>query len=257
MPKTAEQGAASAREREPAADGAARLQPRHLVQGAAAKLRDIILAREPDTCIGSLHEVAQQLGVGVVTVQQAARVLEHEGLLEVRRGPGGGYYGKRPDEAALERSVAAYMQVHPAAFKEVSEIVSLLDTELIPAAARCGDEALREALRALMERTEHADTPDERIAIEDDLRLVLFKMVDRPLIELLTRVARRLQQHRQSGPLLFQGEEGVAAWKAHRRQILQAVLDQDEELARFEANRYRTSLMTRLRRQRGETPAAL
>jgi DNA-binding IscR family transcriptional regulator len=36
-----------------------------------------------------------------VTVQQAARVLEHEGLLAVRRGPGGGYYGTRPDEAAL------------------------------------------------------------------------------------------------------------------------------------------------------------
>jgi DNA-binding FadR family transcriptional regulator len=149
------------------------------------------------------------------------------------------------------------MQVHPAAFQEVSEIVSLLDTELIPAAARCKDEALRAAIEALMRRVEHADTPEARIAIEDELQLVLFKMVDRPLIELLTRVARRLQQRRQSGPLLFQGEEGVAAWKTHRRQILRAVLDQDEELARFEANRYRTSLMTRLRRQRGETPAAI
>jgi DNA-binding FadR family transcriptional regulator len=252
MPKTADQNASA-----DGAGGPSRLQPRHLVQGAAAKLREIILAREPDTCVGSLHEVAQQLGVGVVTVQQAARILEHEGLLEVRRGPGGGYYGKRPDEAALERSVAAYMQVHPAAFKEVSEIVSLLDTELIPAAARCRDEGLREALRRLMARVDDADTPDARIAIEDELQQVLFEMVDRPLIELLTRVARRLQQRRQSGPLLFQGDEGVAAWKAHRRQILQAVLNGDEDLARFEANRYRTSLMTRLRRQRGETPAAV
>lgn len=252
MPKTADQNAPA-----DGAGGSSRPQPRHLVQATAAKLRDIILAREPDSCIGSLHEVAQQLDVGVVTVQQAARILEHEGLLEVRRGPGGGYYGKRPDEAALERSVAAYMQVHPAAFKEVGEIVSLLDTELIPAAARCKDEGLREALRGLMARVEGADTPEARIAIEDELQQVLFEMVDRPLIELLTRVARRLQQRRQSGPLLFQGEEGVAAWKAHRRQILQAVLNGDEDLARFEANRYRTSLMTRLRRQRGETPAAV
>src|SRR6202007_308871 len=104
--------------------GSPRLQPRHLVQGTAAKLREMILSREPDACVGSLHEVAQQLGVGVVTVQQAARILEHEGLLEVRRGPGGGYYGKRPDEAALERSMAAYLRVHGSASQEVSEIVS-------------------------------------------------------------------------------------------------------------------------------------
>src|SRR5688500_6419052 len=73
-------------------------QRRQLVKAAAAQLRDIILEREPGANIGSLKEVAQMLGVGIVTVQQAARILEHEGLLAVRRGPGGGYHGTRPDE---------------------------------------------------------------------------------------------------------------------------------------------------------------
>src|ERR1700716_3569120 len=94
------------------AKGVTKIPRRQLVQAAAAKLRDVILAREPGTQIGSLNEVAELLGVGIVTVQQAARVLEHEGLLAVRRGPGGGYYGTRPDEAALERAFAAYLRVH-------------------------------------------------------------------------------------------------------------------------------------------------
>jgi hypothetical protein len=112
----------------------------------------------------------------------------------VRRGPGGGYYGKRPDEAALERSVAAYIRVHPAALKEVSEIVSLLDCELIPAAARCTDEALRQTLRGLAGRVDACDTAEARIALEQELHNTLYQMVNRPLIELLTRVTTQLQR---------------------------------------------------------------
>src|ERR1700727_2952117 len=116
---------------------------RQLVLSAAAQLRDVILAREPGAQIGSLNEVAQMLGVGIVTVQQAARILEHEGLLAVRRGPGGGYYGTRPDEAALERSIAAYLRVHGFGHRESQQMLSLLDCEIVPAAARCTDTALR------------------------------------------------------------------------------------------------------------------
>ena len=89
---------------------------------AAQCLRDLVFAAEPGAMIGSLQDLAKALGVGVVTLQQAARVLEHEGLLEARRGPGGGYYGARPDQAALERSLGAYMRMHAASYEEALEI---------------------------------------------------------------------------------------------------------------------------------------
>lgn len=224
-----------------------KLQRRHLVQDAAAKLRDLILAREPGAQIGSLNEVAQLLGVGIVSVQQAARVLEHEGLLTVRRGPGGGYYGARPDEAALERSVAAYMRVHGFGYREALEMMTLLDCEIIPAAARCRDEALREAMRALLARIDTSHTLDDRVVFEEELRNVLFKIVSRPLTELLARVTMQLYKT-QPKPPVFPGEEGVLAWKTSRRRILQAILQQDEELARFEAERYRQQVSLRLRK---------
>jgi hypothetical protein len=53
---------------------------------------------------------------------------------------------------------------------------------------------------------------------------------------------------------IFTGEEGVAAWKAGRRRILQAVLEGDEELARFEAERYRRRLLSRFRELEDSTP---
>lgn len=221
-------------------------QRRDLVRTTAAKLRDAILAQEPDTNIGSLNEVAQMLGVGIVTVQQAARILEHEGFLLVRRGPGGGYYGTRPDEAALERSVAAYLQVHGSGYREALEAVSLLLCEVAPAAAHSTDESLREALRALSQHVDECETPEQRVAFEGQLYDLLFKMVNWPLIELLCRVSTSLYKN-HPGPALFPGEAGVAAWKTGRQQMLQAILRQDDGLARFEAERFRQQLVAGLR----------
>ena len=48
-----------------------------------------------------------RLGVGVVTVQQVARILEHEGLLLARRGPGGGYRLARSSDAMTIADIVA------------------------------------------------------------------------------------------------------------------------------------------------------
>lgn len=211
---------------------------RRLVQETAENLRELILAREPGAQIGSLTDVAQQLGVGIVTVQQAARVLEHEGLLNVRRGPRGGYYGARPDEAALERAFAAYLRVHDIGQRDAAEMMALIDCEIVSAAARCTDEKMRDELRALERRIERCTNGEERIEFEEALRNVLFRIVSRPLIELMSRVTTQLYRAHPRPPM-FVGEEGIKAWENGRRRILQAILAQDEELARFEAERYR------------------
>lgn len=228
------------------AGDAPKVRKRRLVQETAAKLRDLILSQAPETQIGSLNEVANMLNVGIVTVQQAARILEHEGFLAVRRGPGGGYYGTRPDEDSLERSLAAYLSVHGFGYLEALDMLSFLDCEIIPAAARCKDEALFDIARALSQRVDQCDTPEDRITLEMELRNLLFRMVARPLIELLSRVTTR-QNRPALNTLIFAGEEGVATWKSCRRRILLAILQRDEELARFEAERYRKEVLLRLR----------
>ena len=218
---------------------------RGLVNATAETLRELILAREPDSLIGSLPELAKSLEVGIATVQQAARVLEHEGLLEVRRGPGGGYFGVRPDAAALERSVAAYMRVRGADDYEALEMMTLLDCELMPAAARCQDEGLMAQLRAIQARVDITVTSAQRLDFEDALHAVLFKMVNRPLIELLANVA--MQYYRGSVlPQIFEGEDGLRAWARWRHHIIGAILARDPDLARFEAERHRRELLRRI-----------
>jgi GntR family transcriptional regulator, transcriptional repressor for pyruvate dehydrogenase complex len=220
-----------------------------IVSTTAEKMRDLILARAPDEMIGSLPDVAKVLGVGTATVQQAARVLEHEGLLHVRRGPGGGYFGRRPDALALERSLEAYLRVRLADNYEALEMMTLLDCELMPAAARCGMAQLLAELSGLKSRVDECLDGDELFAFEDDLHSVLFKMVDRPLIELLAQVSMRFYRS-QPIPKIFEGEAGLRAWRLWRHQIIDAILAQDPERARFEAERHRRSLLARLADER-------
>ena len=209
---------------------------RRPVQETAAQLRELVFACAPDRRIGALPELARALGVGIVTVQQAARILEHEGLLEVRRGPGGGYYGQRPDASALERSIAAYMRMHPTSYGEALDITSLLFTELVAAAAACRDDLLRTGLRALWSRIETCESEADVMILEGEVQDLLFRMVDRPLFELLTRVTLSFSGARRL-PIFPDGSAVQAWWRTSRQRIIVAILAQDVELARFEADR--------------------
>lgn len=213
-----------------------------LVAESADRLRDLILARPAGAQIGSLNDVATELGVGIVTVQQAARILEHEGLLEVKRGPGGGYYGARPDHAAIERAFATYMRVHDIGYREAFELTLLLDCDIICAAARHLDRAGATDLERLVAQLEDTRTPDDRIRFEVDFRETLFAAFQRPLLELLSRVAMQLYQA-QSDPAQFAAVVPLKEWKLGRRRILDAILGKDEELANFEAHRFRRQVL--------------
>lgn len=210
---------------------------RRPVHDAAEALRERVFATEPDARIGSLPDLARLLGVGITTVQQAARVLEHEGLLEVRRGPGGGYYGRRPDAAALERGLAAWMRMHPTSWGEALDITSLLFNELATAAAACTDEDLRGELRVLAARIVPNAGPGERLAFEAEFENLLFRMVNRPLFELLTKVTLALGETLGAAPRIEGGPQ-VEQWWLGRGRIIAAILDGDRELARFEADRW-------------------
>jgi len=207
-----------------------------LVQASAEQLRKMIFKAEPGERIGSLRSIAETLGVGIVTVQQAARVLEHEGLLDVRRGPGGGYYGNRPDARTLERSLDAYLRTEPASWEEVLDLTSLLFNELAAAAAMCTDQELQSNLRDVLSSIDHCTDASMLGLLEEDFQDALFLMVDRPLFKLLTQMALRFSEDR-AGDERYQGLFDLGTWSGGRRRIIGAILDNDPELARFEANR--------------------
>lgn len=237
------------------ASGANAGSRRQLVPVTAERMRERIFAHGEGEQIGSLPDLARDLGVGIVTVQQAARILEHEGLLEVRRGPGGGYYGRRPDAASLERSLAAYMRTEPTSWEEALEMTSLLFNELCAAAAGCSDSPSQDSpsqdsLRAFSQKLARVDSDGDVAELELEFQDILFRMVNRPLFELLTRVTLRFAQSQPDVPAVRRAF-GSGEWKAGRCRIIDAILRQDRELARFEADRSnRRILLTWIEQER-------
>ncbi len=225
-------------QREPRVLSSKKQQKTSLVAEVADALRELVLAKPPGEQIGSLSEVVAELGVGIVTVQQAARILEHEGLLSVRRGPGGGYYGTRPDDAAIERAFATYMRIHDIGYREAFELAVLLDGEIIQTAARSLQGEESELINGLIQQLERCDTARQCIEFEIDFRETLLRLFERPMLELLARVAMQLYRA-QSDPESFMFANALGNWKQGRMAILNAIAQGDEELASFEANRFR------------------
>lgn len=213
-----------------------RKQP--LVQTAAQRLRELSLHSEPGARLGSLADIAARLDVGIVTVQQAARILEHEGLITVKRGPGGGYSAARPDDAALERAFATYMRVHDIDHREAFELAVMLDCEIIQAAARDLDKAAHRLISELIALLEHCKDADACIEFEIRFRETLLGLFEQPLLELLAKVAMQMYREEHNS-ILFDGAFSLEDWRRGRHRILEAILSRDEELANFEAQRYR------------------
>lgn len=223
-------------------------QDSRLVSDTIEKLRELVFSQPADSYLGSMNEIAGRLGVGIVTIQQATRILEHEGLLTVKRGPGGGYYGTRPDDAALERSFATYMRAHNVDYRDAFEVIVSLDCDLAQAAADSGDDELEQRILTLVERLDQCQDAVACLQFEVDFRNTLFTIVNKPLLELLARVA--MQQYKASDRVaIFDGPHYLADWQQGRQRILRAILQRDGELAYFEAQRFRRLTLSWMREQ--------
>ena len=74
-------------------------------------LREEILKRnEAGWLIGLEEDIQERMGVSRPTLRQALRVLESEGLLEVRRGVHGGLYGCVPNSDSVARTASVYLR---------------------------------------------------------------------------------------------------------------------------------------------------
>src|SRR5579862_9887852 len=105
------------------------------IDDAAARLRKIALSAEAGALLGGEESLQAQLGVSRTTIRQVARLLEREGLLRVRRGINGGYFGARPDVNTIEMAVSAYLATLDMDAEDVTAVASVLWVEVIRKAA--------------------------------------------------------------------------------------------------------------------------
>jgi DNA-binding FadR family transcriptional regulator len=219
---------------------------RSSLRATAQKLRSIALASAAGTLLGSEDVVLAQLGVSRATLKQAARLLEQEGLIKVRRGTNGGYYSARPTEETLTIVANAYLETIDVTSGDIVSMTTLLWMEVIRRASIAPPAALVDNLKALIDHIAGLTVDasfHEVDKIEQASRRAIFDMVDCRYIELIMRINQAFGTRNPFATAPFDGTPAhlhfVAAWRKAKTLELQAIADADTPLAEVAARNCR------------------
>lgn len=109
------------------------------VTATASMLREKILSEnEVEFYLGSEDDLMASLGISRATLRQAARLLEHEQLLFVRRGSGGGLFGRQPTGTAVTHMASVYLRANGTTYGELIRCQTALGTASAQMAAEFG-----------------------------------------------------------------------------------------------------------------------
>lgn len=212
------------------------LRPSSTADRVATILRERILTTEEDMYLGSEGDLAEEIGISLPTLRQAARMLEYEQLLRIKPGKGGGYFTRRPDIETAIKSASQYLSS-----KDLISNSMFLDAadpivgKMLEQAVKCKNKELREELRQFVEdqrkNSKNLLPPEESFKYSAILMNLLGRMSENILLELFSRILwNEVSVSRTSGT--FQGSEDIVKTNYRTRlQVAEAVLEQDKEKA--------------------------
>jgi GntR family transcriptional regulator, transcriptional repressor for pyruvate dehydrogenase complex len=221
---------------------------------AAAHLRQIVLAQDEGVLLGSEETLQSALGVSRATMRQAARLLEREGLLKVKRGINGGYFGGRPDLGTIESSVSAYLQMLNVEVEDLSMVASTLWVEVVRKACMASSAEMqnicdnfRPRIRALPDNTPFTDVSN----LEAEFRTALFDLLDSRYIQLIFQINVAFSFRKMAVPPSERNDtpehtEFVRSWREAKLLEIEAISGHDPEMGALAARHSRNLLHKRI-----------
>lgn len=210
------------------------------IELTAAKLRDLARTAAPGAPIGVEEALVAQLNVSRNTIRQAARLLEREGLLRVKRGISGGYFAARPDLHTVTDTVSAYLDMTNLDSEGATAIASTLWVAVIQMAANMAAEkadALTRRFRGPLSKLAPDVSFDEIYRIEAEIRDAIFGLIDNGrYIQLIFQInivlGQRRPDHRSSElDNTPEHREFALAWRNAKLMEIDAIAAGDQVLA--------------------------
>lgn len=213
-------------------------QKRKTIDAIADHLRQIALATEDGAFIGSEESLIGVLECSRSTVRQVARLLEREGLLRVRRGINGGYFGSRPDAGTIEATVGIYLSRLDIDPQDVTLLASALWVEAMRKATGADREVampIVERLRKKVKAVKDSTGFDAVRDIELETQRAVFELTNSVYVKLIFDINVEFSRRRFSAPIRRddtpEHHEFVRAWRDAKLMELSAIAEGDRELA--------------------------
>lgn len=185
--------------------------------------------------LGSEDDLLARYGVGRPVLRQAVRLLEHQSVATMRRGPGGGLVVVEPDADFVTEGIALYLQYRDVAPHLVFETRTALELACVQTATERLTEAGIAELRAMLEREESAST-DEAVVHAQDFHAAIAALTGNAAMELFVRSLGRLTRERSHLP--EHPEQQAADVRVAHRRIAEAMISGDVGLARHRMQRH-------------------
>lgn len=128
--------------------------PNSKAEYVAQRLLDKIVVSnlEPGSNFGTEADLLKMFDVSRPTLRESLRILESQGVLELRPGPKGGILVKRPGADILAHGLSVYLRMHAVPFSAVLAVREAIEPALAAEAAANGSEEDFAEMQASVER---------------------------------------------------------------------------------------------------------
>lgn len=198
--------------------------PSSAVDVITSMLREDILARQDGEWLGSEDDVLARLGVSRPTLRQAARLLEAEELLVVKRGPNGGLFSRRPTSDAVAHMASVVLRSERIPVIDVVRTWHLIAEESARRAALHPSEKRRAQLLAYVAELRATTPAEDRVAtLEAHQRFDerVGDLAGSPTLILFGRVLSTLV--RETGLATLRPQKDPTTWASHMESVARAI----------------------------------
>ncbi|MDB5424105.1 MAG: GntR family transcriptional regulator [Phenylobacterium sp.] len=205
---------------------------RSAVLRALPVFRNLILAADDGAFIGSEADLIIRIGISAPTLRQVARLLEHEELLVIKRGVGGGFFGRRPSAETVARSAALFLNLQKTPTEEVYSAAQTINAELMRRAALSDNTVARAQLAAMLDEwrtSNEALGRDQFIRQAERLTDQMAVVAGNAPLALFLRVFRYISLL-QPGILSHYDAE-AQEWRSLYIDLCEAILSRDPDAA--------------------------
>lgn len=203
-----------------------------LATRTARDLANLSLAADPGTHLGAEDDLLARFGISRPTLRQAAKLVERDRLISIRRGAQGGYYAERPDARDAIQSLARFLRMKGAHLGHVIQVTRPVSEEAAVAAARYRSAADVEALQAFAATIDARDTPRDLIAAEVEMARLISQMSGNPVVELILEIGYSFGLDEKGGDL-YADPDRRRRTRDMQRSLCNAIIDGDPDIARL------------------------
>ena len=143
----------------------------------------------------------EEFGLSRESLREGLRLLEVQGLISIRRGPGGGPIVGHLDPASLGRTSTLYFHLAGGTYAELLEAWVVTETLLAERAARNPDRAaVRAAMRPYLSHPEHAAEELTQFVLDHThFHGVLASLAENRVLEMMLQTAGQIVTHHVLG----------------------------------------------------------